>query len=216
MAPPPYTFMTQLSFQFRVTFIKPRATAPHETYTTGAWKPPTLAEHVETVLQPSWMRWNVGSLTPLADRDVNWNSAPTIATMWWSADSQRFLFCPFNCLYQNVRDHEMAYGEAGGWQNLRFSHPYENSNLSVLDFNGISPYLAAQGSPSWVPEVLPTTYNPPSGATRAPGNAELAGKFCLLIALMIMSAPAGQPFEPLKRNFRPPHWLPHQSRKPSK
>lgn len=214
-------YLNGLVFQFRLHFIRQKTSVPDEHFASnGSWKPPTLTSDVETIFAPSWMKWNQSGhqafLTPIAGTQVNQNVVPSTASVFWSEETHRFVFCPYDCRVQNVRHYEARYGEGSGWQDLRFSHTQENPMLSILDFNGPYYFMSRAASPIWAPQLLPLDYGHPSPPP-LPLNSQdqlrscLAGKLCLLIALMVMSVPSNACFEPLKTSFHPPYWKPHTS-----
>ncbi|KAK2766116.1 Checkpoint kinase 2 [Arachnomyces sp. PD_36] len=85
---------------------------------------------------------------------------------------------------------------------------------STVGLHEESHVLAPGGIPSWMPQLLPTSFRPTYSDPQCSGQALgpptcLAGSLSLIMALAALSAPPVHMVEAINTSFKPPHWLPH-------
>ena len=175
----------------------------------GDWLPPNRPNGLRDGQgRVSFLRWAGGRITtvPLNDpiRTTNLDgyfyAAATVFTQF--PDIQRLLAVPFNARTRSV---SATYGR--GWQAIRFNHnQVGNSYLSYISHRGAERAIAAPGSPRWMPELLPDSYDcEHRHATRNQGG--LIGELPLLFALAAFSIEPNQGFP--SNSMGPGRWSNH-------
>ncbi|PGH36682.1 hypothetical protein GX50_00544 [[Emmonsia] crescens] len=204
-----------LKFYFNVEFIQPNYEVQGEIRDSQSWHPPTHPNAVSSVATTGWRKWEAGSITHVQVAD---NPKFQECSLFYTSESDFFFGVPFNCRAKSVHQEITTRDERHGWRRLTFNHrePTTNGNhLSVLAFDGAHNVCAAQGSPKWMPELIPKTYNYNGPHANELGSTALAGNLALLIGLAAFSGPF--PRHPLDveqavdaiRAFNPPNWVPH-------
>ncbi|KAL8672074.1 MAG: hypothetical protein Q9168_003469, partial [Polycauliona sp. 1 TL-2023] len=133
----------------------------------------------------------------------------TIFTQW--SDTSHLLAVAFDAEKKDVAE------DYGGWKVLSFDHIPRNElqrTYSSVGVAGAEKQLAAPGSSTWMPQLLPTIYNydpsPNQSNQQRPNSAGLIGSLPLLFALPAFSAPPLQLSHVLTSFMQPGRWLTHQ------
>ncbi len=201
-----------LSFYVQIEAIEPNYQAQpirHGPY----WAPPNIRTGF-TRRAVHFFRWFGGVMTTVAASDPvigsihHVFSAATIFTQ--NPDTPHLLIVPFDA----QRTH--AYQNKGGWKPLYFNHVrIDNTQrtYSAVSAVGDRQYIAASGSPHWMPQLLPKVYDFQTGSPRI--QAGLIGSIPLLIALAAFSAPPPALAAVLTSCLRPGTWRPHQYQYPA-
>ena len=135
-------------------------------------------------------------------------NAATVFTQ--NPDTPHLLVVPFDAQLSH------AYLNNGGWRPLVFHHVRIGNTqrtYSAVSAVGDRQHIAAQGSPHWMPQLLPWVYDYQAGSPRI--QAGLIGNLPLLIALAVFSAPPAALGGVLTNCLRPGAWQPHQYRWPA-
>ncbi|KAK0510532.1 hypothetical protein JMJ35_006964 [Cladonia borealis] len=164
----------------------------------GDWLPPNRPNGLRDGQgHVSFLRWAGGRITTVPPNDqIRTTSldgyvytAATVFTQF--PDIQRLLAVPFNARTRSVY---ATYGR--GWQAIRFNHNRvgdSNTYLSYISHRGAERAIAAPGSPRWMPELLPVSYDcDHRHASRNQGG--LIGELPLLFALAAFSIEPNQGF----------------------
>ncbi len=204
--------LNSVSFYVRIEAIEPNYLAQpirHGPY----WAPPNIRTGF-TRRETHFFRWFGGVMTTVTASDPVISSihhvfsAATIFTQ--SPDTPHLLVVPFDA----QRTH--AYQNDGGWKPLYFHHVRINNTqytYSAVSAVGDRQYIAAPGSPHWMPQLLPKVYDFQTGSPRI--QAGLIGSIPLLIALAAFSAPPHALAAVLTNCLRPGTWRPHQYQYPA-
>ena len=203
-----------LSFYARIDNLVPNYQAqPAKHGPHSFWSPPTIRTGY-TRTSNTLFRWRGGIMTQIPANDpVNHalnvvHSAATVFTQY--PHTPHLLVVPFNAQSRH------AYQNPGGWRPITFRHVRINNTqhtYSAVLANGDRQHIAAQGSPHWMPQLLPSFYYDQGGSTRV--QAGLIGSIPLLIALAAFSAPPPSLPGVLTSCLQPGQWLPHQYQYPS-
>ncbi|PGH07317.1 hypothetical protein GX51_01861 [Blastomyces parvus] len=205
-----------LKFYFNVEFVQPDYDVQRETRDPRSyWYPPTDPNAVALVATTGWKKWEAGSITEAqTPGGTNFQEC----SLFYDSERDHFLGVPLNCKKRSVEKEIKATDKAHGWRRLTFKHPEptdSGNHLSVLAFDAAFNVLAAPGSPEWMPELLPHTYDYNNLDVNVPERTALAGNLALLIGLAAFSGPFPEHSCDVEqsvnaiRAFRPPRWIPH-------
>ncbi|PGH12950.1 hypothetical protein AJ79_03923 [Helicocarpus griseus UAMH5409] len=210
-----------LRFCFKVDFVRPNYAVERESRDAhGNWIPPTEPRAISRVASTGWRRWeaNSNSFSPMPDTgEDNVHEC----SLFFDSERNHFLGVHFDCTKKSVQNEIRIRDERHGWRRLMFNHlePSDNSGRpkSILEFDREHNVLAARGSPTWMPELIPDTYNYNGLQERPLGYTDLAGRLDLLIGFAAFSGPCptsdteAEVQRALRaiRAFRPPNWVPH-------
>ena len=179
------------------------------------WVPPIRPLDYRQNGATPWLRWFPGRLARVADGEIA-DSEPEYdsCSLFYDAERDLFLGVPFDCRKRSVlREMQDHQSRAYGWRRLSFEHnTYNGRNLSVLKFDDEHSVLCAPGSPSWIPELVPRSYNhniSVSGPPECDGPTVVAGKLALIFGFVAFSCETENLFEVIQRSLRPPRWVPH-------
>lgn len=170
----------------------------------GFWRPSCNTRSFQRTTSTSFYRWRNGALEPVSAscRLTRYS----VASVFYQAETARFLAVPYDC-------QEQILDRAGrAWHQLGFEYR-NNNNISILGCDGFGqPYLAAPGSPPWMPELLPSVYDRPSGYDPPEHNDRggLAGSLSLLIALAAFAYEPVCMIDGINYSFKIPKWISHQ------
>jgi len=199
-----------LKFQFRVDFIQPNYDAQCEQRAGDLnWRPPTIPEAITTIGSTGWYRWTpdgISNTTSIGGEDFR------VCSLFFNSESNQFLGVPFDCRTTSIRDVVGANGERFGWRRVMFQHTDPDPDaapLSIMDFDTEHHVLASTGSRTWMPELIPESYdqNQPDEYVNAP--TALAGNLALFIAFAAFSCDRPDVIAVIRHCFKPPHWRPH-------
>lgn len=177
------------------------------------WTPPSKPEaYFRTI--GSMYRWEGGRIAKIPENDpirrerLGQYSSATVFTQ--EPDTDHLLAKNFNAQTKSLAR------ESAVWKVLRFNHIARDgqSTYSSVNLFGAQPQLAAPGSFSWLPQLLPAIYDfyevTNEGGRRPPTtvSAGLIGSLPLLLAMAAFSAPAHSLAHALDC-IQPGIWRPH-------
>ncbi|KAL8847911.1 MAG: hypothetical protein Q9221_007042 [Calogaya cf. arnoldii] len=178
------------------------------------WAPPNRKNaYLRDRVGARLFRWKGGTMTDITAGNLNKQRSPhgvaTIFTQW--RDTNHLLAVTFDAEKKDVAE------EYGGWKVLSFDHvripqpgtqPTYYSSVVVA---GEQQQLAAPGSPTWTPQLLPTIYDyDPKPNLPQPASAGLIGNLPLLFALPAFSAQPDQLTNVLTSFMQPNRWHRHE------
>ncbi|EER41227.1 conserved hypothetical protein [Histoplasma capsulatum var. duboisii H88] len=208
-----------LRFYFNIDFVQPNYEVQREIRDAQQnWYPPTDPDAVSLVATTGWRKWELGSIT---QAQVSGGNNFRECSLFYDSERDHFLGVPLNCKKRSVGQEIKTRDARYGWRRLTFKHPEPINNgnhISVLDFDAPYNVLAAPGSPRWMPELMPQTYDYNDLDENVFGNTALAGNLALLIGLAAFSGPFPEHGPDVEltveaiRAFRPPNWVPHGMR----
>ena len=177
-----------ISFFARITRLGPSYQAqPYRYGEHSFWRPPTIKTEY-TMGSSNVFRWHSGNITHIVTNDPIHRSLDQVfdtATVFTqNPDTPHLLVVPFNATERH------AFENPGGWRPLTFRHiriGESNRAYSFISAHGDRQYIAARGSPHWMPQLLPRVYDYQTGSPRIQGG--LIGSLPLLLALAAFSAP---------------------------
>ena len=211
---------SDLAFLVRVDSLKPdyevqENRARH--HPQGFWAPPNVRNAYIRTNGPLF-RWRGGRMAlvgdPVLESCIQPQSQYSAATVFTQIpDTGHLLAVDFDAETRDVRD------ALGGWRVLSFNHVpsgpnNHNGTYSYLDLFGAEQHLAAPGSATWLPQLMPPIYNyqevttsghPVPSRTQSSG---LIGSLPLLLALAAFSAPPDSLAEAFA-SVQPGMWRPH-------
>ena len=132
--------------------------------------------------------------------------------MFWCVDRQAFLHVPYDCTAHSVQD--IADEEPRkDWKRLSFAHisPDDVHCISLVGHLYENNELGAEGSPVWMPELLPEAYQY-HDTPRHPGYCHLAGQLSILLGLVAFSTTEDTMLATIQNSFLHPTkwgWTPH-------
>lgn len=203
-----------ISFYIRIEDLGPdyqKQFAQHGPH--GYWVPPTIKTGYTTE-STNYFRWLQGSMIHYPANDAIVRalgpvySAATVFTQ--HPDTPHLLFVPIDAQKSDVLKYP------GAWRPLSFRHvPVGKTqrSYSAVSADGEHRYIAAPGSPHWMPQLLPEVYDCQSGDPRL--QTGLIGSIPLLIALAAFSAPSTYLLSVLTSCLDLGKWLPHEHMYPS-
>jgi hypothetical protein len=90
-----------------------------------------------------------------------------------------------------------------------FEHTDDTPPLSVMDFDSEHHVLASTGSPTWMPELIPDSYDQNHLDDYMQTPTALAGNLALFIALAAFSCDRANVLAVINSSFKPPCWRHH-------
>jgi hypothetical protein len=209
----PATVFATLKFLFKIDLIKPDYDAQFEIRTGGEsfWIPPTLPEGVTTTATTGWMRWTSTGMEQVANPGL----APDfrVSSLFYCSENGFFYGVPFDCRRQSVQSDRLITGR--GWRRLMFKYTDDDPPISVIGFDTEYHVLAARGSISWMPQLIPASYNHNQAQLHGviADRTGLGGDLSILLGMAALScAPIRDPREILRvigSCFRPSQWRRH-------
>ena len=191
------------SFVFKVDSVTTGDPDPDPV--NGYWRPSRHITGFQRTPSPGLLRWANNTITPVTVSDPRSLKQYSVASMFYQSETGRFLAVPYDCQIQ-ISD---RYGRA--WRQLDFEYRNDN-NISILKCDEFGqPVLAAAGSPSWMPELLPSVYDrtsqhdPPEHGDRG----GLAGSLSLLVALAAFAWEPEKMIQGMTYSFKVPVWKSH-------
>jgi hypothetical protein len=165
------------------------------------WVPPTKMDAFKNRGITGWYSWRDGEVQKVANTDVDTHlRLHRTTSMFWCADRQAFLHVPYDCTRVNVgikRD-----GVPLKWERLSFHHKEfkQAECISLVGYRYEKNELGAEGSPAWVPELIPSVYqlHKPSEYQQC----HLAGDLSVLIALAAFSTVPADMVATIRDSFR--------------
>ena len=177
----------------------------------GFFQPPVSKKGIRVVDDAVYFRWNgdSGRMTRIpTPTSLEKYSEATVFTQ--KDDTDHLLGVYINALERDVASWDP------GWKVLSFDHvPHSNGTYSSINLLGGQKHLAAKGSSTWMPQLLPVEYDYqrttsegqpiPSSTT----SAGLIGSLPILVALAAFSAPKNSLVPILTRSMAHMAWERH-------
>lgn len=173
------------------------------------WLPPNKRSHYKNKRSGKVYRWFKGKSTLMENKRKPFVGYST-ASVFIQARQSNFLVFEGDCRDKNIADVEC------GWSQLTFKH-HGSSGLSEAEFFGkYKDHLCAPSNGSWMPQVVPATYDPP---TRGPRKYEgkpissggLCGRIAIIFALAAFSTEPERVEDVIVSCFGLGFWTPHLS-----
>lgn len=179
----------------------------------GCWVPPnTFKAYMQGDTATMFFRWTAGlvNFIPADDRlrrakHIDLVEYRTASVFTQYPGTSRVLALPFDARAKNASHYSLK------WHPIRFDHievRKRESYFSSISTLGAEPVIAAPGSPSWIPQLLPSVYDCYDVQSQRK-HAGLVGDLPLLLALAAFSAPPTK-LKVLKYSLQPNKWAPHQ------
>jgi hypothetical protein len=215
--------MTQpLSFFYSLKLIRPNETVEHRRTEPpdSLWLPSARKDAFIASEDGGWYRWSPGSVQAVPPNQRSTIQPFSTASLIWCPDRQAFLQVPFDCTRRNAA--EVYNGIPLDWEGLSFHHQTDSEGrcISRLGYKYEKDKLAACGSETWMPQLLPVRYQCPE-TPEYQGFCHLAGELSILVALAALSTTSSNLMHWVIGNCfhssSPPTWKPHNKPKaPSK
>ncbi|MCJ1301003.1 hypothetical protein MMC08_003802 [Hypocenomyce scalaris] len=172
----------------------------------GFWRPPRETQAFNCTSSSGLQRWDGGTVTDFPVNDAHTLTRYSVASVFYQSESGRFLAVPTDCRDQIVD----RTGKA--WRQVGFEYR-EDNNISILGCEMSNNYhiLAAPGSSTWMPEMLPAIYNrtPMFGPPEHSDPGGLAGSLSLLVALTAFAWEPANMAAGINYSFQSPNWRRH-------
>lgn len=209
--------MDQLQFLFKIDTIEATDELPGDRGPDGNWRPPLARSAIKTLETTNWQRWTARGITSAGTSTGYHNHDQNLyetCSLFYNGETSQFLAVPFDCRNCNVN----SYNNHPFWSRLTFQHqPYGPCNgtflpLSVIGFSEEYHVLASPNAPSWMPQLLPTTFKGHNNGSQYSGRhaTSLTGDLSLIIALAAFSGPTDCMVQTIASSFKPPNWRLHQ------
>ena len=206
----------RLSFLFKIEPVEPNFQAQsRRTSAQNFWEPPNIRQAYRRFSRPLY-RWKGGYVSSIpASEQAQLQTAKIFraATVFTQSPGTDHL------LAVNIDAQRRSVGSDRSWRTLSFDYRRIGSSNQYRFYvcpEAPRARLSTPGPANWMPQLLPTCYNPPVqpnpqgqvvAATHV--NAGLIGKLPILIALAAFSAPCNQQQQVLMSSIRPNAWHPH-------
>lgn len=227
--------LANLTFLFDIIPVVIKPDIPENRKFNGYWYPPESKDDytIDERNQTGWCLWtNANAYGPISitrspdtatsPADSNEEDGEEVCSVFFDSECNYFLVTPTDCMQTGSTSRMWDVG----WTRLRFenlSQPQPQSpqtqrqeapnRLSKLTFVAERHTLAGYGAPTWMPQLLPETYDDHE-TPQAPTG--LVGELCLLVALAgFTTPPIREEFlTTMRRHFCPPLWVPRPGGKP--
>jgi hypothetical protein len=211
-----------LSFFYSLKLIKPdeavghRRTEPPD----SLWLPSVQKDAFTASGDGDWRQWSPGNVQAVPPNEISTIRLFSTVSLIWCPDRQAFLQVPYDCTEQSVAE---AYkdGIHIDWKGLSFHHQTDSEGhcISRLGYIYDRNELAARGSETWIPQLLPERYQCLE-KPQYPGSCHLAGQLSILVGLAALSTTSKWMHWVVENCFHsgsPPTWRPHnRPREPGK
>jgi hypothetical protein len=166
----------------------------------------------------NWHKWSPGNVQEVPPSERSTIRVFSTVSLIWCPDRQAFLQVPFDCTRLNAA--EVYSGIYVDWEGLSFHHQIdlEGRCISRLGYKYERNKLAARGSETWMPQLLPVRYQCPE-TPEFPGFCHLAGELSILVGLAALSTTSIWMHWVVENCFHSgsPTWRPHnRPREPGK
>ncbi|EEP78979.1 predicted protein [Uncinocarpus reesii 1704] len=207
-----------LRFLFKIDFIKPNYDEQSEIRIPDQkWIPPTIPQAITTVGTTGWFQWSSNGVNPaMSTSETDFQ----VCSLFYNSEHSHFQGVPFDCRKYSVKESRMRDGI--GWRRVMFRYSLHSSRLpiSIMGFDSAYNVLAGKGSSSWMPQLIPETYdnNQDENCSEHTG---IAGDLALLLAFVAFSYTIN-PQDPnmvlwvIHNCFKPPVWNRHPCTAPRK
>ncbi|QKX61173.1 uncharacterized protein TRUGW13939_08320 [Talaromyces rugulosus] len=199
-----------LEFYFKITPIKIREQRKETEYDQlQHWYPPFKNYHFrrDTTNSTGWHRWTQQGITPF--------NAPTdppgtkSSSIFFDCGRNYFLLVEEDCLTTDFNE-MIEFDEP--WKRLQFVYKPPRPDRPEMSLVKVFPadgefMLHARGAPTWMPELIPYTYD----GTERSRRANVAGELSVLLGLVAFTCEPKRHalLSTMVNNFRPPRWIPN-------
>lgn len=227
--------LSNLTFLFDIMPVVIKPDIPENRKFNGYWYPPESKDDytIDQRNQTGWCRWtNANANGPISitqspdpatsPADSNGEDGEGVCSVFFDSECNYFLVTPTDCMQTGSTNRLWDIGWTRlGFENLSQPQPQSPlsqgreapARLSKLTFLAEHHTLAGYGAPTWMPQLLPETYDNHE-TPQAPTG--LVGELCLLVALAgFTTPPIREEFlTMMHRHFCPPFWVPRPGSKP--
>jgi hypothetical protein len=136
-----------------------------------------------------------------------------VCSLFYCSENGFFYGVPFDCRRQSVQRDRQVTGR--GWRRLMFKYTEDEPPISAIGFDSEYHVLAARGSPGWMPQLVPASYDHNQAQLHGviADRTGLAGDLSVILGMAALSgAPLRDPRQILSvigSCFRPPQWRRH-------
>jgi hypothetical protein len=206
--------LASLCFLFNITPVRisvncpERRVGPHNHWTPPVTRNCFLRDQTNST---GWYKW-----TPNPNEARPWsNPVPErqlTCSIFFDKDINQFLLARNDCSQENVSDSINEHDvEQAGWCRVAFEHSStrDHRDLSIVRFDPADDYiLKSRGGPSWMPQLIPSTYDNP----RSDRYTDLAGELPILLGFAAFTCEPRRAdiIDTIRSHFRLPRWIPHQ------
>ncbi|KKA21826.1 hypothetical protein T310_4172 [Rasamsonia emersonii CBS 393.64] len=206
--------VARLRFLFNITPVDIRENLPERRIPPdNHWAPPLTYDCFTRDRENStgWCRWTSNGVRQLESPPTIRPSETSTCSIFFDSERSSFLITRADCSRQNVSDLERENNAPqAGWGRVGFNHGRtpDNQTLSIVSFHPAEAYtLSARGSPYWMPQLIPATYDKPYSDT----YTVLAGELSILLGFAAFTCEPTREeiIRTIGSNFRLPRWIPH-------
>jgi hypothetical protein len=210
-----------LSFFYSLKLIKPKEAVEHRRTEPPdcLWLPSVRKDAFTASEDGDWRQWSPGSVQAVPPNERSTIRLFSTVSLIWCPDRQAFLQVPFDCTKRNAA--EVYNGIPVDWEGLSFHHQPDSEGrcISRLGYKYERNQLAACGSETWLPQLLPERYQCPERPEYS-GSCHLAGELSILVGLAGLSTTPDWMHWAIRNCFHSgslPTWKPHNKpREPGK
>ena len=210
-----------LSFFYSLKLIKPKEAVEHRRTEPPdcLWLPSVRKDAFTASEDGDWRQWSPGSVQAVPPNERSTIRLFSTVSLIWCPDRQAFLQVPFDCTKRNAA--EVYNGILVDWEGLSFHHQPDTEGrcISRLGYKYERNELAACGSETWMPQLLPERYQCPERPEYS-GSCHLAGELSILVGLAGLSTTSDWMHWAIRNCFHSgslPTWKPHNKpREPGK
>lgn len=203
-----------LRFLFNITPVEITGNCPERRIPPqNHWTPPMTSNYFsqDRANSTGWCRWTSNGVQELQNPPTQLSLETRTCSIFFDSERALFLITRADCSRQNVCDIEREKdAPQAGWDRVGISHVRtpDNQDLSIVSFVPADHFnLSARGSPLWMPQLIPATYDN-EGSDRYTG---LAGKLSILLGFAAFTCELMREdiIRTIRSNFRLPRWIPH-------
>jgi hypothetical protein len=179
-----------MSFVYSIKSIKPNdaveprfSRPPHP-----LWLPPIRMNAFTVLERGDWYQWSPGKVQAVPPNERSTIRLLSTVSLIWCPDRQAFLQVPYDCTEKNVVEASSDDDIPLEWEELSFHHKIntEGHCIAMVGYHLERNQLAARGSETWMPQLLPQRYQC-SENPEYPGSCHLAGDLSILVGLAAFS-----------------------------
>jgi hypothetical protein len=213
-----------VSFFYSLKLIKPNEAVDRRLFKppNSLWLPPDQKDGFTVSEDGGWYRWSPGNVQAVPPSERPMIRPFSTVSLIWCPDQQAFLQVPYDCTERNVAETYKDGAIHVDWEGLSFHHQTDSEGRCIarLGYKYEKNQLAAYGSETWMPQLLPERYQCPE-IPEYPGFCHLAGELSILVGLAALSTTSSNLMHWVIGNCfhsgSTPTWRPHNKPKgPSK
>ncbi|KAL1998134.1 hypothetical protein VTN02DRAFT_6796 [Thermoascus thermophilus] len=208
--------LSNLTFLFKIVPVKIRLNVAENRQADAHWYPPTAKEDfiLDEANSTGWCRWSANGVQEGVPSVNESGPDDDICSVFFDSERDQFLVAPVDCAEGGVQG--LLEDMGIGWSRVTFQHleSRHHGMVSKLSFHDHYHWLGAQGSPTWMPQLLPKTYN---NNRRSDEYTGLVGELSLLLGFAAFSCEPrrNDMLTTIRESFRPPNWIYRQRNTPS-